>query len=62
MPKDLANTRWLQQNQTNEMNVLILDANQDGALYVVGTLGQDVSESATFNVTPTFVVRKTSIQ
>lgn len=62
MPKDLANTRWLQQNQTDEMNVLILDANQDGALYVVGTLGQDVSESATFNVTPTFVVRKTSIQ
>lgn len=60
MPKDLSNARWLEANKQQDMNVLILNSNQEGALYVVGTLGQDVSESATFNVTPTFVVRKTS--
>lgn len=60
MPEDLSHTRWLKQHMDQEMNVLILDANQEGAMYVVGTLGQDVSESATFNVTPTFVVSKTS--
>ncbi len=60
MPTDLAHARWLHANEDQDMNVLILDANQEGAMYVVGTLGQDVSESATFNVTPTFVVRRTS--
>ncbi len=60
MPTDLANTRWLKDNQTEEMNVMILNSNQEGAMYVVGTLGQKVSESATFNVTPTFVVSQTS--
>lgn len=61
MPENLSNARWLQANKRQDMNVLVLNSNQEGALYVVGTLGQDVSESATFNVTPTFVVSKTSI-
>lgn len=60
MPTDLSQARWLKANKPQDMNVLILNANQEGAMYVVGTLGQDVSESATFNVTPTFVVRKTT--
>lgn len=61
MPTDLAHTRWLAANQRQDMNVLVLDANKDGAMYVVGTLGESVSEHATFNVTPTFVVSRTSI-
>lgn len=60
MPTDLSHARWLKANVVQNMNVLILDANQEDAMYVVGTLGQDVSESATFNVTPTFVVKRTS--
>lgn len=60
MPTDLSQARWLHANENQDMNVLILDSNQESAMYVVGTLGQDVSESATFNVTPTFVVRKTT--
>lgn len=60
MPTTLAQARWLKKNADQDMNVMILDANQEGAMYVVGTLGQDVSESATFNVTPTFVVSRTS--
>lgn len=60
MPKTLTNAKWLKENQTENMNVLILDASQEGAMYVVGTLGDKVSESATFNVTPTFVVSRTS--
>lgn len=60
MPTSLSQARWLKANQKQDMNVLILDANQENALYVVGTLGQNVSDSGTFNVTPTFVVSKTS--
>ena len=60
MPTTLSNARWLKQYQSSPMNVLILNSNQEGAMYVVGTLGENVSESATFNVTPTFVVSKTS--
>ena len=59
MPTDLSHARWLKDNEAQDMNVMILDANQENAMYVVGT-GQDVSESATFNVTPTFVVSKTT--
>lgn len=62
MPETLARARWLKDNETQDMNVLILDANQEDAMYVVGTLGQDVNESATFSVTPTFVVSRTSTQ
>ena len=60
MPTDLSRARWLKANQKQDMNVLILNSNQDGGLYVVGTLGQEVSDTGTFNVTPTFVVSKTS--
>ena len=60
MPTTLSNARWLKQYQSSPMNVMILNSNQEGAMYVVGTLGENVSESATFNVTPTFVVRRTS--
>lgn len=60
MPTGLSQARWLKANQKQDMNVLILDANQEGALYVIGALGQNVSDSGTFNVTPTFVVSKTS--
>ena len=60
MPTDLSRARWLKANQKQDMNVLILNSNQEGALYVVGTLGQEVSDTGTFNVTPTFVVSKTS--
>lgn len=62
MPEDLSHARWLAANKRQDMNVMILDANQEGAMYVVGTLGALVSESATFNVTPTFVVSRTSIK
>lgn len=61
MPTDLLHARWLAANRYQNMNVLILDANQEGAMYVVGTLGSLVSESTTFNVTPTLIVRKTSL-
>lgn len=60
MPKTLAQARWLKANQKQDMNVLILDSNQEGALYVVGTMGDGVSDNGTFNVTPTFVVSRTS--
>lgn len=60
MPKTLAQARWLKANQAQDMNVLILDSNQEGALYVVGTMGEAVSDSGTFNVTPTFIVSRTS--
>lgn len=60
MPTTLANARWLKQYQSSPMNVMVLNSNQEGAMYVVGTLGENVSESATFNVTPTFVVKRTS--
>ncbi len=60
IPTTLSNARWLKANKAQDMNVMVLDANKEGAMYVVGTLGQNVSESATFNVTPTFVISKTS--
>ena len=60
MPKTLTQARWLKANQKQDMNVLILDSNQEDALYVVGTMGDGVSDNGTFNVTPTFVVSRTS--
>lgn len=59
-PTDLTNTRWLAANKPQNSNILILNPNQESAVYVVGTLGVLVSESATFNVTPTFIVSGTS--
>ena len=60
MPEDLVHAKWLKENQKQDTNIMVLDASQKGAMYVVGTLGAKVSENATFNVTPTFVVSKTS--
>lgn len=60
MPKDFAQARWLKDNQKQDMNVMVLDVNEEGALYVVGALGAQVTENVTFNVTPTFVVSRTS--
>lgn len=61
MPSDLSNAKWLAANREQNLNVLTLGSNQEGAMYVVGTLGYLVSESATFSVIPTFVVSKTFI-
>ena len=60
MPEDLVHAKWLKENQKQDTNIMVLDASQKGAMYVVGTLGAKVSENATFNVTPTIVVSKTS--
>ncbi len=60
MPADFSKARWLKDNQRQDMNVMVLDVNQEGALYVVGALGAQVTENVTFNVTPTFVVSRTS--
>lgn len=60
MPTDFAQARWLKNNQQQDMNVMVLDVNEEGALYVVGALGAQVTENVTFNVTPTFVVSRTS--
>lgn len=58
MPADLNSAHWLPKNQYKDINVMILDANKNGVMYVVGTMGSSVSESATFKVTPTFVVKR----
>ena len=60
MPEDLVHAKWLKENQKQDTNIMVLDASQKGAMYVVRTLRAKVSENATFNVTPTFVVSKTS--
>lgn len=60
MPEDLSHAQWLVANKDQDTNVLILDANEKNAMYVVGTLGSKVSENNTFSVIPTFVVSRTS--
>lgn len=60
MPTGLSQAKWLWSNQWQNMKVLSLGANQEDALYVVGTMGQDVVENATFSVTPTFIVSRTN--
>lgn len=60
MPKDLSQARWLKDNEAQNMNIMVLDTKQEGAMYVVGAIGSQVTENVTFNVTPTFVVRRTS--
>ena len=60
MPKDLSQARWLKDNEAQNMNIMVLDTKQEGAMYVVGAIGSQVTEDVTFNVTPTFVVRRTS--
>ena len=61
MPEDLSNAIWLQANRSQNLHILKLAAVQEDAVYVVGTLGMDVSENATFNVTPTFVVKRATL-
>lgn len=60
MPSDLAQTRWLAENRSQNTNILILNANETQAMYVVGTMGAKVDETATFSVIPTLVVSRTS--
>lgn len=59
-PTDLNLAKWLSANKSQNSNILILDSNQKGAVYVVGTLGTKVSENSTFSVIPTLIVSKTS--
>lgn len=39
MPEDLVHAKWLKENQKQDTNIMVLDASQKGAMYVVGTLG-----------------------
>lgn len=59
-PADLMQAKWLVANKAQDTNVLILNSNQTGAMYVVGTMGSKVAENSTFSVIPTFVVSRTS--
>ena len=58
VPTSLVNTKWLAANKEQNVNLMVLDANQADTMYVVGTLGALVSENGTFNVTPTLVVNR----
>lgn len=58
MPSDLYNVRWLAANKAQAVNILNLDSNGEGAIYVVSAMGDMVTEQATFHVTPTFVVNR----
>lgn len=60
MPEDLSQAKWLKDNQAQNLNIMSLDTKREGAMYVVGAIGSQVTENVTFNVTPTFVVRRTS--
>ena len=59
-PSTLNGAKWLQRNKSQNSNILILNSNDSGAVYVVGTLGSKVAENGTFSVIPTFVVSRTS--
>ena len=61
MPEDLSNAIWLLANQSQNLRIMNLGAIEESAVYVVGTLGTEVSDNATFNVTPTFVVKKAAV-
>lgn len=61
MPETLSNAMWLAANSYQNLKVLTLNATTEDAVYVVGTLGANVSENSTFTVTPTFVVKKTTV-
>lgn len=56
MPTDLSQANWLKHG-SQYINVLKLAPNGADAMYVVGALGADVPENATFSVIPTFVAR-----
>lgn len=56
MPQDLVDAKWLPANKKSNINVMDLEAKKSGAMYVVGSIGYQVTDNATFSVTPTFVV------
>ena len=56
MPEDLTGAKWLQANKKSDISIMDLDAKKSGAMYVVGAIGYQVTDHATFSVTPTFVV------
>lgn len=58
LPTSLDNTKWLQANTWQNLNLTSLNPYGSSTLYVVGTLGSAVPEDSSFTVTPTFVIRK----
>lgn len=58
LPTSLDNTKWLQANTWQNLNLTNLNPYGSSTLYVVGTLGSAVPEDSSFTVTPTFVIRK----
>lgn len=58
LPTSLDNTKWLQANTWQSLNLTNLNPYGSSTLYVVGTLGSAVPEDSSFTVTPTFVIRK----
>lgn len=58
MPENLDGTNWIKGNKSQHTKVLTLNSNGENAMYVVGRLGSNISESSTFSVIPTFVARK----
>lgn len=58
LPTSLDNTKWLQANTWQSLNLTSLNPYGSSTLYVVGTLGSAVPEDSSFTVTPTFVIRK----
>lgn len=58
LPTSLDNTKWLQANTWQDLNLTSLNPYGSSTLYVVGTLGSAVPEDSSFTVTPTFVIRK----
>lgn len=56
MPSDLSNSKWLTANQTQDSTILSLGSRKTGITYVVGRIGTQVNENASFTVVPTFIV------
>ena len=58
LPTTLGQTKWLQANSPQYLNLTSLNPYGTSTLYVVGTLGAAVPEDSSFTVTPIFVVSK----
>ncbi len=58
LPTTLGQTKWLQANSPQYLNLTSLNPYGSSTLYVVGTLGAAVPEDSSFTVTPIFVVSK----
>lgn len=56
LPTTLGQTKWLQANSPQYLNLTSLNPYGSSTLYVVGTLGAAVPEDSSFTVTPIFVV------